>query len=111
MIIAIQAELGQLETLAQRLAQIPEVRSVDIITGTYDIIIEVALSSTGQLLSFLLDKVVAIPGVKRTDTYHVLKAVKRPSDWTVPEEASAEVGHAGRRSTQSVVPGAIVLPT
>jgi Lrp/AsnC family transcriptional regulator, regulator for asnA, asnC and gidA len=112
MMIAVQTEQAQLQAIAERLAAFPEVCSVSIVTGTYDIIIEVVLASTGQLLSFILDKVVAIPGVKRTDTYHVLKVVKRFCNWAIPDESLAARGHAPQRSPHpqaGVVPGAIVI--
>jgi Lrp/AsnC family transcriptional regulator for asnA, asnC and gidA len=112
MMIAIQTDQPQLQAIAARLAEFPEVRSVSIVTGTYDIIIEVVLASSGQLLSFILDRVVAIPGVKRTDTYHVLKVVKRICDWVIPDESIAGKGHAPPDSGQSetgVIPGSIVI--
>ena len=112
MMIAIQTEQVQLQAIAERLAAFPEVCSVSIVTGTYDIMIEVVLASSGQLLSFILDRVVAIPGVKRTDTYHVLRVVKRFCDWVIPDESIAAKGHTPQRSSQpqaGVVPGAIVI--
>jgi len=77
-------------------------------------VIEVALASAAQLLSFILDRVVAIPGVKRTDTYNVLKVVKRCCDWAIPDESLAVSGRAPQRASQpqaGVVPGAIVIPS
>ena len=112
MMIAVQAEQTQLQAVAERLAAFPEVCSVSIVTGTYDIMIEVVLASSGQLLSFILDRVVVIPGVKRTDTYHVLKVVKRFCDWVIPDESIASKGHASPRSPRpqtGVVPGANVI--
>lgn len=110
--IGIQAELGQLTQIAQQLAALPQVRSVNVTTGTYDVLIEVALPSSGDLLSFLIDKVSTIPGVVRTVTSHVVQTVKRPCDWSVTElvdnvyvQSSHAVNPAGE-----IVPGAIVVP-
>jgi len=114
MMIAIQTDQTELESVADRLASIQEVLSVSIVTGTYDVIIEVALPSSGQLLSFILDKVVTIPGVKRTDTYHVLKVVKQANMWGLPDQSVAGSGQPSRRSSTSdknVVPGSIVIPS
>ena len=114
MIIAVQTDVTQLEATAQRLAELPEVYSVNIVAGTYDIIIEVALPSSGELLSFILDGVVAIPGVRRTDTYHVLKAVKRFCDWVIPDEPTTVRGQPSKSPIQpstNVVPGAIIVPS
>ncbi len=109
-LISIQAELGELNKVAQRLAQMPEVFSVSMITGSFDIIIEVALPSSDRLLSFLIDNVSSIPGVKRTETSQVMQVVKHACDWAVG-------GLPGGRPTFSptpspgdrLMPGAIVI--
>ena len=110
-VIGIQTDLGQMNEVAQRLALLPEVHSVNIVTGTYDVMIEAALPSGEHLLSFLIDKVSAIPGVKRTETSHVLQAVKRACDWVVPETSIGRAASAPSpaSSTDMVVPGAIVI--
>jgi Lrp/AsnC family transcriptional regulator for asnA, asnC and gidA len=128
-IIGIEVDLAQVEKVAARLAGLPEVYAVSLVTGAYDLVVEVVLPSSDQLLSFLMDKLAVIPGVKRTETCHVLKVVKRPSDWTVPErdagaaEARSEPngtpqgGPRGvgpqppRPSSQEILPGTIVIPS
>ena len=110
-VIGIQTDLGQMNEVAQRLAAIPEVHCVNIVTGTYDVMIEAALPSGEHLLSFLIDKVSTIPGVRRTETSHVLQAVKRACDWAIPEVSIGRPGHAPHQAPSSdmVVPGAIVV--
>jgi Lrp/AsnC family transcriptional regulator, regulator for asnA, asnC and gidA len=109
--IGIQTELGQLNEVAQRLAALPEVHCVNIVTGTYDVMIEAVLPSGEHLLSFLIDKVSPIPGVKRTETSHVLQVVKRACDWAVPAAGSADHASfaASTLAPEQVVPGAIVV--
>lgn len=106
--IGIQAELSRLGEVAQRLAALPEVQSVDIVTGTYDVIIEAALPSAEHLLSFLVDKVSAIPGVKRTETSHVMQALKRSCDWSIMELTHVQTMPSS--PADQVVPGTIVVP-
>lgn len=110
-VIGIQTDLGQLNEVAQRLAAVPEVHYVNIVTGTYDVMIEAALPSGEHLLSFLIDKVSIIPGVKRTETSHVLYVVKRACDWVVPETSAGPAGASAPQapSADQVVPGAIVV--
>lgn len=110
-VIGIQTDLGQMNEVAQRLAAVPEVHCVNIVTGTYDVMIEAVLPSGEHLLSFLIDKISTIPGVKRTETSHVLQAVKRACDWVVPEASIGRAGPAPHQSpaTDVVVPGAIVV--
>jgi Lrp/AsnC family transcriptional regulator for asnA, asnC and gidA len=109
-VIGIQTDLGQMNEVAQRLAVIPEVQCVNIVTGTYDVMIEAVLPSGEHLLSFLVDKVSTIPGVKRTETSHVLQAVKRSCDWVVPERGPVRVQPVnGAVLADQIVPGAIVV--
>lgn len=105
-LISIQAELGELNNVAQRLAQIPEVHSVGLITGSFDIIIEAVLPSSDKLLSFLIDKISSVPGVKRTESSHVMQVVKRACDWTVVPMPG---GHGQAPPVDPVVPGTIVI--
>lgn len=105
--IGIQTDLAQIGEIAQELAAIPEVHSVSIVTGTYDVMIEAVLPSGEHLLSFLIDKVSAIPGVKRTETSHVLQVVKRACDWGVPE---LPAGRPGVSVSPALAPGSRVIP-
>jgi Lrp/AsnC family transcriptional regulator for asnA, asnC and gidA len=110
-IIGIQTELGDMSEVAQRLMAIPEVHCVNLVTGTYDIMLEAVLPSADHLLSFLIDKVSTVPGVRRTETTHVLRTVKRACDWAVPQAAAGRTSPLPETSTgaDQVVPGAIVV--
>lgn len=110
--VGIEADVAQLEAIAERLSAIPEIHSVNIVTGSYDLIVEAVLSSSDQLLSFLLDNIAAIPGIKRTETCHVLRVVKQPYDWAIPDERPAHSGAQARRAAPSpeVIPGSMIVP-
>lgn len=111
-LISIQTELGELNNVAKRLAQMPEVCSVSVITGSFDIIIEVALPSSDRLLPFLIDKVSAIPGVKRTETSQVMQVVKHACDWMVGSAGGDRSSFSSALpSSDQIMPGAIVIST
>ena len=113
-IIGIQAEVSQMGEVARRLAAIPEVRCVNIVTGTFDVMIEAVLPSGDYLLSFLIDKVSVIPGVRRTETSHVLKTVKQSCDWELPEQSAHRAATAPDSPATPdgpPIPGAIVVST
>ena len=112
--IGIEADLTQMETITQRLVAIPEIQSANIVTGAYDVIIEAVLPSSDRLLSFLLDKMATIPGVKRTETCHILKVIKQPCDWIISDECLARPDARSQGTTASsgeVIPGTIVMPS
>jgi Lrp/AsnC family transcriptional regulator for asnA, asnC and gidA len=110
-LVGIQTEPGQLNEVAQQLAALPEVYCVSIVTGTNDVMTEAVLPSSEHLLSFLIDRISNIPGVKRTETSHVLQVVKRSCDWTLPESTAGRAGdeRLATPPAKQVVPGAIVV--
>lgn len=88
-VIMVQVDLSRLEETARRLASLPEVQSVAIATGNWDIILNAVFPDDRSLLSFLQDKVAAIPGVRRTETSHILKRLKHIGDWELSPQAVA----------------------
>jgi len=79
-LIGIQVDLAHLDEATRQLAAIPEVYSVKVVTGAYDVIVEAILPSREGLLPFLTARIAAIPGIRRTDTCHVLEIVKWACD-------------------------------
>lgn len=81
----LQVDLDKLTQVGQRLAAIPGVREVIYTSGAQDVVLRVALPSGNDLLPFLTQRVATIPGIKSTQTSHVLQVKKRISDWQLPE--------------------------
>ncbi len=82
--ITVQVDFSRVDEVVRQLAVLPEVQSVCIATGNWDIILEAVFPTDAQLLSFLKDRVAAIPGVKRTETSHVLRRAKHVGHWELP---------------------------
>lgn len=76
-IMEIQAKLAEVKSIAQQLAEVPEVYFVSITTGNYDILIGAVFRSNDELLSFMTEKLTQISGIERTRTATVLDVVKR----------------------------------
>ena len=62
--------------VARKIADLPEVQEVHIITGTWDILVKVRVSDVEDLGRFVIDKIRAIPGVEKTLTCVVLDTLK-----------------------------------
>lgn len=105
-VVGIEADLTAAQRIAEQLAALPEVCSVKLVTGAYDLLVDAVLSSNDQLLPFLVDRVATIPGVKRTETLHVLKTVKQACEWEL-----SDGGNAPPRKPGDVIPGTIVVPS
>lgn len=88
-LIYLQTDLDKLTQIGQRLAARPEVREVLYTSGTYDLVVRVVLPSGDDLLPFLTQQVATIPGIKATQTSHILRVEKHPHDWQLPEVPAA----------------------
>jgi Lrp/AsnC family transcriptional regulator for asnA, asnC and gidA len=80
--IGIHAE-GDVEPIAQTLAEMPEVDYVIITAGSFDIIVEVVCESDDHLLELLSKRIRSIAGVSSTETFVYLKLHKQTYSWGV----------------------------
>jgi Lrp/AsnC family transcriptional regulator for asnA, asnC and gidA len=78
-VIALQVEPSEVDPVAAKLAEIPEVQYVSVTTGAFDVFLWVALGSPEELSSFLRLQVGGISGVRRTETFVNLSIRKNPA--------------------------------
>ena len=74
---------GELETVAEALAEIDEVDYVVVTAGTYDILVEVVCESDDHLLELISSRIRTIPNVESTETFMYLKLQKQTYSWGV----------------------------
>ena len=74
---------GQLEPVADALAELPEVDYVVITAGSYDVLAELVCESDDHLLSLISGKIRAIEGVVSTETFMYLQLRKQTYSWGV----------------------------
>lgn len=72
---------GDMRSVADQLAKIPEVDYVVICAGAYDLLAELVCTDDDHLLALLNDKIRAIPGVTGTETFVYLKLAKQTYAW------------------------------
>ena len=63
---------GDLRAVADDIAAIPEVSYVVVVSGSFDLLMEVVCEDDDHLLALLNDKVRSIPGVRSTETFTYL---------------------------------------
>ena len=73
--------VGDLRSVADEIAAIPEVDYVVICAGAYDLLAELVCTNDDHLLVLLNDKIRAIPGVTGTETFVYLKLAKQTYAW------------------------------
>ena len=66
-------ESRQLEARARAVSELPEVRSVSIVTGRYDLLVELTVDSNHGLIRFLSESLAEIPGITSSETFLLLK--------------------------------------
>jgi Lrp/AsnC family transcriptional regulator for asnA, asnC and gidA len=78
--IGIKAE-GDLQALADSLAELAEVDYVVITAGAFDILVEVVCEDDEHLLEVLNQQMRTLPGVRTTETFVYLKLRKQLYNW------------------------------
>jgi len=75
-LVGVQADPDKIDSVAERLAQLPEAHYVSLTTGTYDIFMLAVVSTLQELRWLLSQKVSTITGVQRTETSIQVAIVK-----------------------------------
>jgi Lrp/AsnC family transcriptional regulator for asnA, asnC and gidA len=74
---------GDVRPAADALAEIPEVDSVVVVAGSFDLMVEIVCEDDDHLLALLNDRIRTIPGVRSTETFSYLKLLKQTyGGWT-----------------------------
>jgi Lrp/AsnC family transcriptional regulator, regulator for asnA, asnC and gidA len=72
---------GDMEAVADALADITEVDYVIVCAGSFDILVEVVCEDDDHLLELLNQRIRAIPGVRTTESFVYLKLRKQIYTW------------------------------
>jgi Lrp/AsnC family transcriptional regulator for asnA, asnC and gidA len=72
---------GDLRGVADTIAAIPEVSYVVVVSGSFDLLMEVVCEDDDHLLALLNDKIRSIPGVRSTETFTYLRLYKQTYAW------------------------------
>jgi DNA-binding Lrp family transcriptional regulator len=66
--LLVETEVGQLETVLQRMKAGPGVTEVQAVTGPFDLIVKVEAPHLNTVLDTVVHKIRKIPGIKSTET-------------------------------------------
>jgi len=75
-LIGIRTDGNQMLKVADKIAKLKEVVYLVVVSGRYDIMIEVFCRDHEDLLNFITEKLYGIEGVRETETFMHLKIVK-----------------------------------
>ncbi|MBT3190137.1 MAG: Lrp/AsnC family transcriptional regulator [Anaerolineae bacterium] len=79
--IGVKADVARLSEIADEIALFEEVIYLVLVTGSYDLHIEVVCRDKTHLLNFLSKKLHAIEGVKEAETFMYLRIAKENYGW------------------------------
>jgi len=79
--IGVKADVRRLEEIADEIAQFEEVIYLVLLTGSYDLHVEVVCRDKAHLLNFLTKKLHAVEGVKEAETFMYLRIAKENYGW------------------------------
>ena len=60
-----------------------------MISGAFDLLVEVLCRDTDHLAQFLSDRLLCVEGVQRTETFYILRTYKLSYRWGMSPEAEA----------------------
>jgi DNA-binding Lrp family transcriptional regulator len=81
-LVQLKCEVGATSRVAHALAERPDVRFLALVTGSFDMVMELIVPSRRYLGSVLLDELPMIEGIKETTTETVLRNFKMSYDWS-----------------------------
>lgn len=70
-------ESRYLKQKAQEISRLKNVQSVSILSGQYDLMIEVLVSSNRGLIEFLTEELSKVEGISRTETFLILESINK----------------------------------
>jgi len=79
--IGVKADVRRLEEIADEIAKFEEVIYLVLLTGSYDMHVEVVCRDKAHLLNFLTKKLHAVEGVKEAETFMYLRIAKENYGW------------------------------
>lgn len=79
--VGISVQAGQIEAVAQEIAQFPEVTYLFMASGGFDLFVEIYCRDRDHFASFLNEKLHKVPGIERTETFMILKMYKLSYRW------------------------------
>lgn len=75
-LVGVSVQPSMLETVARKIASFPEVISLVMVSGEFDLFVEVLCRDRLHLANFLNDRLMHVSGIARTQTFLTLKTYK-----------------------------------
>lgn len=80
-ILGLQIDRTRQDEIEQALHAMPELRFIGLTLGSYDLMVEAWFRSNDDLLAFMSEKLNRVEGIRRVESWQVLKLAKYSYDW------------------------------
>ena len=80
-LVEVECRADRVTAVAERLSGDPQTASIEIVTGSADLLLTVGAVDPAMLTGYVLDRVAKVPGVLRTRTSLVERTVREGSRW------------------------------
>ena len=90
--IGLKVELRHLQEVAATLRDLNEVTFAAILTGNFDIMIQVVVRSQVELVAFVTERLATVDGILSTETFVMPYIIKPASAWVLPDEPTTSDG-------------------
>jgi Lrp/AsnC family transcriptional regulator, regulator for asnA, asnC and gidA len=87
--LGIVVENAKIDDVAQCVRAMPEVRYLAYTTGPWDLLAEAFVGSREHMAEFLLTSIGKLPGVRKSETFNVLRIAKFGYEWEIPRLRTA----------------------
>lgn len=110
-LIGLNVEAGSLDRVGRELAKMREIRFLGITMGALDVLVVARFPSLDAWLTFRSQHLARITGIQRTETFQIIRVLKRTYDWIfeTPEgvdETAADATATRRAATRRERPAA-----
>jgi Lrp/AsnC family transcriptional regulator, regulator for asnA, asnC and gidA len=100
--VGISVDRNHLQAVADAVRRMPEVRYLAHTTGQWDLLAEAFVGSREHLADFILGTIGHLPGIRKSETFNVLRIVKFGYEWDIPQvvaspASSVSIAHPARR--------------
>lgn len=87
--VGLVVDRDQLTAVAEAVRSMPEVRYLAHTTGNWDLLAEAFVGSREHMADFLLSSIGKLRGVRRSETFNVVRIAKFGYEWDIPQVVAA----------------------
>jgi Lrp/AsnC family transcriptional regulator, regulator for asnA, asnC and gidA len=94
-IVGLKVDLNYIQETAEIIRDLPEVTSLHMTMGRFDLHATVAARDLDSMRTFLIEKIAPLPGIRDIESFVSTRGLKILRDWRLPPEVILGSGSGG----------------